>query len=151
MISSASNSSKIRLITDTGELAGTAYFEFALGKYAEKHWQKGWVYLEEEGMLLLEPVFVKIIPNFGWYSINEISRNNWGLILGELKKLKESLKKAAAASELRMPLRFSDEFEQGFFENFDEYRKALIDLIAALTKWLKIQLKTHETISVLGL
>lgn len=151
MNSSAVKSFNIELITDKNELEGTCYFEFAPGRYSKKHWQEGWVYLEEDVMYLLEPVFIKIMPGFDWYSMNEISRYQWFLIVDELKKLKESLKKATVISDIEIPMRFHGEFEKAFVENFEDCKNATVRLITDLCKWLNIQLKTHEVISVLGL
>ena len=141
----------IKLIIGTSELRGGGYFEFAPGSYTEKHWQKDWVYLEEEVFLLLEPVSMKIIPCFGGDSPNEISRSNWLLIIERFKTLKIILKNASSIADIRGNIRFSESFETVFFEHFDECRNAVIKLITDLTKWLDAQLKTHEKISVLGI
>src|SRR5688572_17212704 len=95
-----SETANIRLITDTGELEGSCYIEFAPGKYNYEHWQKNFVYLEEDVFLLFEPIFIKIVPSFDWYGMNEISRSNWLLIIKELKKIKENLKHALTFSDL---------------------------------------------------
>jgi hypothetical protein len=146
-----SETENIKLITDTRELEGTCYIEFAPGGYERKHWQKNFVYLEQGVFLLFEPIFVKIVPCFDWYGVNEISRSNWLLIIEELKQLKETLKQASDFSDIRGKIRLSKSFETLLFERSEECRKSVIKLITDLSKWLKIQLKTYETVSVLGI
>lgn len=141
---------KIRLLRK-GEFTGTLYFEFVPGGYTGNHWQENAVYLSDEVFELIESVFVKVIPNFGRYAPNEISRSNWELIIMEFQALKETLVKAATPAELREKMWLAGKFETLFFERFDESRFAVLKLITELNAWLNVQLETHEKVSVLGI
>ena len=141
---------KIKLLRK-GEFTGTLYFEFAPGGYTGNHWQENAVYLSEEVFELIEPVFVKVIPSFGRYAPNEISRSNWELILMELQALKETLVKASTPADVGERMWISEKFETPFSERFDDARFAVLKLITDLHAWLDVQLKSHEKVSVLGI
>lgn len=141
---------KIRLLRK-GEFTGTLYFEFVPGGYTGNHWQENAVYLSDEVFELIEPVFVKVIPSFGRYSPNEISRSNWELIINEFQALKAALVKASTAADVREKIWISEKFETLFFEHFDDARFAVLKLITDLNAWLSVQLRTHEKVSVLGI
>ncbi|HEY8561888.1 MAG TPA: hypothetical protein VIL74_16060 [Pyrinomonadaceae bacterium] len=150
MNSSTSEIEKIRLLRE-GEFTGTLYFEFAPGGFSGNHWREDSVYLSDEVFELIEPVFVKTIPGFGRYSPNEISRSDWELIINEFQALKETLVRASALSELREKMWFYGKYETLFFDRFDESRFAVLKLITDLNAWLRVQLTTHEKVSVLGI
>ena len=141
---------KIKLLRK-GEFTGTLYFEFAPGGFSANHWQESSVYLSDEVFELIESAFVKVLPSFGRYSPNEISRSSWKLIIMELQALKETLVKASALADLREKMWLSKKFETLFFEHFDAARFAVLKLITDLNAWLDVQLRTHEKVSVLGI
>ena len=141
---------KIRLLKK-GEFTGSLYFEFVPGAYTGNHWQENAVYLSDEVFELIEPVFTKVIPSFGRYSPNEISRGNWELIILEFQAVKETLVKASTPADIREKIWLYGKFETLFFEHFDDARFALLKLITELSAWLNIQLRTHEKVSVLGI
>ena len=150
MNSDTSEIEKIRLLRK-GEFTGSLYFEFVPGGYTGNHWQENAVYLSDEVFELIEPVFVKVIPSFGRYSPNEISRINWELIINEFQALKAALVQASALAEVRERMWCSKKFERLLFEHFDTSRCAVLKLMTDLNAWLDVQLATHETVSVLGI
>ena len=141
---------KIKLLSK-GEFTGTLYFEFAPGGFSANHWQETSVYLADEVFELIEPVFVKVIPNFAHYSFNEISRGDWELILMEFQALKETLVKASMPADIREKIWLYGKFETLFSEHFDDARCAVLKLVTDLYAWLDVQLRTHEKVSVLGI
>ena len=141
---------KIKLLRK-GEFTGSVYFEFVPGRYTGNHWEETAVYLADEVFELIEPAFVKVLPGFGHYAPNEISRSNWELIIMEFQAVKETLVKASTPAEVREKLWLRGKYETLFFEHFDESRDAVLKLITELLAWLKVQLKTHEKVSVLGI
>ena len=141
---------KIRLLRKS-ELTGSAYFEFVPGGYTGNHWLDEAVYLTGEVFELIDSAFVKVLPNFGHYAPNEISRGNWELITNELRETERTLATAAVPADIREKVRLRDDFETLFYDHFDDARGALIKLIAELLGWLRAQLKKHERVSVLGI
>ena len=144
--------SPIRLIKDKAELRGTCYFEFLPGEYKEECWNDGSVFLDEETFALIEAIIARHEPRFDHYSFVGIRRPVWEGIMADLKRLAISVDGATSVSDIRDAVGFFfTTSEREFAENLRSNAEALAKLIRELVAWLRVQLKTHESVSVLGM
>lgn len=114
--------SPILLIRDTAELSGTCYFEFLPGPYRDQHWNSDSVFLAEDVFELIQPIIVKYVPQFNYFSFTPIRWPEWKLIISDLGKL-------ASTSGNR---------ELGI-------------VASELSGWLKKQLTEHDCVTILGI
>lgn len=141
----------IRLIKDKADLRGTCYFEFLPGEYKEECWNDGSVFLDEETFGLIETIIARHEPRFDHYSFVGIRRPVWERIIADLKRLAIRVDGATSASDIRDAVGFSTTSEREFAKNLRSNAESLAKLIRELVAWLRVQLKTHESVSVLGM
>ena len=142
----------VRLIRSTTELEGTCYFEFLPGRYDQKCWNEGSVFLSEEAFDLIEPIFLRRVPEFDHYAFVEINRSRWSLIVGDLEVLTERLATVNGVDELRDLVRVTNAFDEHDLRTaFVEYKRLIRQMLTDLAAWLRGQASRHEIISVLGM
>jgi hypothetical protein len=142
----------IRLITDKAALRGTCYFEFLPGEYKRECWNDGSVFLDEETFGFIEPVIARHEPRFDHWSFVGIRRPVWEGIIADLARLAIRVDGATSVSDIRDAVGFFfTTSEREFAANLKPNAEALAKLIRELVVWLRQQLKTHESVSVLGM
>lgn len=118
----------IALIRSKAELRGSCYFELLPGKYRKKCWNEGSVFLSEGTWAYLEPVIQKFVPRYDHYAFVEVSREEWTGIVAEFRALMVATGEEGRMAEL-----------------------PLFILLKDVSEWLEQQLKTHDSITVLGI
>ncbi len=143
---------EIQLIRDKSSLEGTAYFEFLPGRYANKHWNDGSVFMDEEIMCLIERPFMDALPDYDHYAFCDVSRARWGEVIRHLDAFRDKLSAAQGPGDVtREFCRVWAGTKESFTRDFENNRKKLIDLIVEFTAWVQEVLGEHESIAVLGM
>ena len=91
---------ELRLIKDTNNLEGTCYFEFLLGKYKNKCWNQGAVFLSEEAYDLIEVCFLNNIEDYDHYSFMEADHEAITKITQCLIRLEGIIEKSVSVEQL---------------------------------------------------
>lgn len=133
------------LIKDRSLLEGTDYFELLPGQYKGSCWGPESVFMKEQVFAYLEPLLVKHIDGYDHYSFMEVSKEQWFDILRELKDLKVNL------SSKGDPVKYIFTMRAEFDSLQDMGIEDLNSLIGELVQWCEETLKTHPSISILGL
>jgi hypothetical protein len=142
----------IRLISNKADLRGTCYFEFLPGEYKEECWNDESVFLAEETFALIEPIIARHEPRFDHYSFIGIRRPVWEGIIADLTHLASRVDGATNVDDLRDSVGFFfTTSEREFGENLKSNAHDLAKMIRELVAWLRVQLKSHESVSVLGM
>jgi hypothetical protein len=112
----------MKLIHDTAELDGTAYFELLPGPYRNQCWNPESIYLSESDFDLIEPLFARHESQFDHFAFTPILRSTWRPIIADLKQFARDTEEATVAA-----------------------------CVSELVKWLERTLLTHDKITVLGM
>lgn len=138
--------------TDPETLHGTGYFEIQPGPYAQKHWQPGCLFLDEERFGYIEPIFKNRVQAYDNYSMVEITREQWQDVLSDLSDLAEFLSKQPEEQALRSRVGFFfSRSENEFFDELDCNVQQLREMVCFIRDWVATTLETHDTVSALGL
>ncbi|WP_431824760.1 hypothetical protein [Burkholderia sp. F1] len=142
----------IRIIRDLSELDSTAYFELIGGPYAQKNWNAGSLFFEEEVFGLLEPAIERQIPDYDHFAFTGIGMTYWLLIVAELndtrRMLGDAAQRTAALDRLGFVFRGS---RQAFVDHLDACCDALANVIAEIDAWTRDISMRHDRVTILGI
>ena len=138
------------------EFSGTAdsihWIEILPGKYKGKCYSKESIFFNEVVFTFLEKAIHKIEPNYDHFSVTDIEKNKWVLIIQDLENLALKLEKALNFEEIKSEFNFLfNSTESEFRASFEEIRNPLVTMIKEFIEWLCSKLKTHDWISVIGM
>lgn len=138
------------LITDVSQLSSTCYFEFLPGKYEGVCWNKQSVYLAEEVFDIIEGLVRSIVPNFDHYAFHEVDAPTVDRLINTLRDSARKIEQAQSPSDLTAILYLHS---QTVIDLKDIYTKqaSVATMMRELSNWLEETIKSHTTISVLGM
>lgn len=143
---------QIRIIRDKTELDGTAYIELLAGPYKNQCWVEGSLFFDEEVFGYLEPAIERQVPDYDHYSFTEISSDDWARIGSDLGSVWLKLGESSSTAELGDSVGFIFLDSQTKFDaNYAANAAALRALIQDVCAWVGDAMKTHGSVTVLGL
>jgi hypothetical protein len=142
----------VRLIRDSRELNGSAYYELLPGPYAGRHWGERSVFLSEDAFNFIGWVIQRHSPDFNPFGPTRIAAATWQGIIADLNRFAKVLGKAKSIADIKVewPVPF-DDLSGRFAAGFAATRTELTRMIDDLTKWLRTQLRDHDSLTLLGL
>jgi hypothetical protein len=142
---------ELRLIKDTNHLEGTCYFEFLPGKYRNKCWNQGSVFLSEEAYDLLEACFSENIKGYDHYAFMEADQDAIEKIIHCLNKLEKQIEKSISAEGLSNSMKINNYQRSELELNWPESKYRLKAMVEDINHWLQKVIKENEVISILGM
>ena len=142
----------LQILKDKSQLDGTAYFELLPGKYKEKCWNEGSLFLDEETFGFFETIVESCVPEYDHYAFIEVLATRWQPVIARLKRLATELESAVTAQDIPVDIDFyfndtKQNFKNDLAVNLQRLRQVSIELVG----WLAATLKQHEEVSILGL
>jgi hypothetical protein len=141
-----------RAITDRSSLEGTAYVEVMASAYANRCWNDGSLFFEEEVFGYIEPTIEKYAPTYDHYAFTQISMPDWEKIIEALADIRSGLEVEALRLAMldRIGFLFTDSKER-FAENLNANCVALSALISQIETWTSNNQYGHSCVTILGL
>ncbi|WP_027801169.1 hypothetical protein [Paraburkholderia dilworthii] len=141
-----------RAITDRASLEGTAYVEVMAGAYANRCWNDGSLFFEEEVFGYIEPTIEKYEPTYDHYAFTQISTHDWVKIVKALADIRSGLgvETFRPAMLERIGFLFTDSKER-FTENLNKNCVVLGALISQMEMWTSDNQYGHSCVTILGL
>jgi hypothetical protein len=143
---------RIELIKDVNKLSGSLYFEFQVGKHNGTHWSNDSVFIFEEYVCFIEPIFQDCLNNYWHYSFTDVSKPDWEKIISEINILTQNIRKSETFDDFSSFVKFYFKHNiETFKSDFKNQKSDLIKMLNELVLWLKDVLKTQNIISILGI
>ena len=109
------------------------------------------MFLDEEAFEFIEPIFVRLCPEYDHYAFTEIGRPLWSDILKAVDVLSEALDGESFDETSLSCVGFSADERRRFLESSTTSLVELRQMLLELTSWIRLQLKEQNVVSVLGL
>lgn len=143
---------KITFIVDRTKLDGTCYIEIVPGRYQQKHWQDGSLFFTEETFRFIEHIFEKYVEKYDHYSMQDIPKQVWLLVVDALKTLNRELTEVQNIVALSEKIYFyCDVTKADFDSDFEQNKSLLIQMNTDFIAWIEQTLTSYEYIAVLGI
>jgi len=138
------------VITSLGELQGTCYIELLPGKYANKCWNDGSLFLTEDAFCFFEKIIQSCEPAYDHYAFTAIDRETWAQIVPQIFSVADRLESAPTPSSAPLGS-FCESVAGELASNFESYRTTVVNLLRSVASWLHGQLDLESHITILGL
>jgi len=142
---------KLRIIQMEGPVG--AQFELLAGRYRGKFSPAGTVLLSGyEWARWIEPIVKAYADGYGWYENTPVGAAVWRRVIDHLGRVERVVCELESNEELEVEYASPWRLEPPMSEiEFREYRDGLVVWAMELRQWLEATLKTHSTITVLGI
>lgn len=137
------------IIIKRSKLCGTCYVEFYPGEYSSQCWNSESIFLSEEDIELILPVF-KVVKKFDYYGFIRIDEKNWIKIIKELNGLKLLIENGNT-DDLKNYYRNHYSGNDRCFSSLTRRKRSTLKLINEFIGWVENELKTTKVIWYLGM
>ncbi|CAB4050418.1 hypothetical protein LMG9964_04084 [Paraburkholderia phenoliruptrix] len=147
-----SSACRVRAITDPSSLEGTAYGEVMAGPYANRCWNDGSLFFEEEVFGYIEPTIERFEPTYDHYAFTQISMLDWEKIVKALADVRSRLEVETFRPDMlqQIGFLFADSKER-FTQSMNANCAALGAMISQIETWTSDNRLRHSCVTILGL
>ena len=125
------------LVHHTKDFDGTHFVEIGPGKYSGKHWQKGFLFVDDEDFTAAEGLIRKHLSKYDHYAMNDVTTDTAFDVIAEWRKAaKELVFRKRAAFEI-LSLQFvSDSYKKDLENERLNVSNMLIELADSCEKFV---------------
>lgn len=131
-------------------LSDTCYIEIGPGKYSGKHWQEGFVFVDEDAFACAEGIANYYFPDYDHFGMNDLPKATGLLIIAEWRSASTSMTQLEPHEAARL-LRPHDAARPGLVAVISAHRKEMQALLNDLADEFERLYRTDEWVCVLGM
>lgn len=140
---------KIRFsLLDKKDLDGKDYIELRPGKHRKKKFHSSSIYISTDVFLLFKGLIWEKYREYSPTTTNVVSSHDWLRILEGLDEFLQAASPTITLEELKEALYVRPHQEMPAYEDYDEFRDALLVLVKDLDTWVRKTIENEKHISI---
>ena len=128
--------------------------ELCPGPYTGQHWGQHSLFFHENTFGLFEPIISRHVSGYsdhGHWGMTEVPESTWQLIINDLNTFRSALPVMNFEAFSRQVVFAFQPMRSYCEQNFQQAKNETTAIITELAEWLIQQLKTHRSVTILGI